>query len=124
MAVRLVWGGQGGMPSEPRKCPYGMAYAAARAALRAEGSEELDDGPGTGGASVAKPYGKLRGLMREYEDTQVTLGRLLAISPRSVSDRMMGRAEWKLCEMYAIMDHYRVPHKRLHEIFTPGGRNE
>lgn len=33
-------------------------------------------------------------------------------------------AEWQLGEMYAIMDHYRVPHQRLSEIFPLNGKNE
>lgn len=73
---------------------------------------------------MARLYSKLRGLMREYGDTQDDVARALLLSRISVSNRLRGTAEWKLGEMYALMDRYHVPHDRLHEVFPMGGRNE
>lgn len=73
---------------------------------------------------MARLYGKLRGLMHEFGDTQDDLARALLLARVSVSNRMRGKQEWKLCEMYALMDRYNVPHDRLHEVFPKGGRNE
>lgn len=73
---------------------------------------------------MAKPYAKLRGLMAEHDDTQRDLARLLLLSPQSISDRMSNRAEWKIGEMYTVMNHYRVPHDRLNQVFPMNGKNE
>lgn len=74
--------------------------------------------------SMARLYSKLRGLMREFGDTQDDVARALLLSRISVSNRLRGTAEWKLGEMYALMDRYHVPHDRLHEVFPKDGRNE
>ena len=71
---------------------------------------------------MARLYSKLRGLMREFGDTQDDLARVLLLSRISVSNRLRGTAEWRLDEMYALMDRYHVPHDRLHEVFPKGGR--
>lgn len=73
---------------------------------------------------MARLFGKLRGLMREFGDTQDDLARVLLLSRISVSNRLRGTAEWRLGEMYALMDRYHVPHDRLHEVFPKDGRNE
>jgi hypothetical protein len=73
---------------------------------------------------MAKPYAKLRGLMAENDDTQRDLARLLLLSPQSISDRMSNRADWKIGEMYAILNHYRVPHANLNQVFPMNGKNE
>ena len=73
---------------------------------------------------MARLYSKLRGLMREFGDTQDDVARALLLSRISVSNRLRGTAEWKLGEMYALMDRYHVPNDRLHEVFPMGGRND
>lgn len=73
---------------------------------------------------MARLYGKLRGLMREFGDTQDDVARALLLSRISVSNRLRGTAEWRLDEMYALMDRYHVPHDQLHMVFPKGGRNE
>lgn len=73
---------------------------------------------------MARPYNKLRGLMREYGDTQDTIARALLVSRATVSNRMSGRSDWLIGEMYALMDRYHQPYERLHEVFPKGGRNE
>ena len=71
---------------------------------------------------MARLYSKLRGLMREYGDAQDDVARTLLLSRASVSNRMRGAADWKLSEMYALMDRYHVPNNRLHEVFPKDGR--
>ena len=73
---------------------------------------------------MARLFSKLRGLMREFGDTQDDVARALLLSRISVSNRLRGTAEWRLDEMYALMDRYHVQHDRLHEIFPKDGRNE
>lgn len=73
---------------------------------------------------MAKPYAKLRGLMEANDETQDDLCRLLLLGKSAVSHRFNCRAEWQLGEMYAIMNHYRVPHDELNRIFPMNGKNE
>ena len=73
---------------------------------------------------MARLYSKLRGLMREFGDTQDDVARVLLVSRVTVSNRMRGESDWNLSEMYALMDRYHVQHDRLHEIFPKDGRNE
>lgn len=73
---------------------------------------------------MARPYAKLRGAMREHDDTQETLARALLLSTVSISKRFNNQADWRLSEMYAILDRYHVPHNRIHLYFPANGRNE
>lgn len=73
---------------------------------------------------MARLYNKLRGLMREFGDTQETLAQVLLVSRVTVSNRMRGESDWQLGEMYALMDRYHVPYSKLHEVFPKDGRNE
>ena len=73
---------------------------------------------------MARLYSKLRGLMREFGDTQDDVARALLLSRISVSNRLRGAADWKLSEMYALLDRYHVPHDRLHEVFPKDGRTD
>lgn len=73
---------------------------------------------------MARPYAKLRGIMHEHDDTQETLGRALMLSTVAISARFNNRADWKLSEIYTILDRYGIPHSRMHLIFPEKGRNE
>ena len=73
---------------------------------------------------MARLYSKLRGLMREFGDTQDDVARALLLSRISVSNRLRGTAEWRLDEMYVLMDRYHVQHDQLHMVFPKDGRNE
>lgn len=57
-------------------------------------------------------------------DCSECLARLLLISSVTVSDRLNNKSEWKLGEMYAIMNHYRIQHNHLNQIFPMNGKNE
>lgn len=70
---------------------------------------------------MARTYAKLRGVMREQDDTQEDLARMLLMTKAAVSQRFNNRTPWKLDEMYAIMDRYRLPYESLHEIFPRDG---
>lgn len=71
---------------------------------------------------MARTYAKLRALMMQNDDTQNDLARLMLVSPQAISNRMNNRSDWKLSEMYAIMNRYHVPHEQLHEVFPEGGK--
>lgn len=73
--------------------------------------------------TMARPYAKLRGLMKEHDDTNVDLARLLLMTPAAISHRLNNRQDWKLGEMYAILTRYRLPHNMLHEVFPMNGKN-
>lgn len=73
---------------------------------------------------MARPYAKLRGLMKENDDTNADLARLLLMTPAAISQRMNNHSEWKLGEMYAILTRYRLPHSMLNEVFPMNGKNE
>lgn len=50
------------------------------------------------------------------------MARLLLLTPSAISRRINNHDEWKLSEMYAIMDRYKVPHDQLNRIFPKDGK--
>ena len=72
---------------------------------------------------MARPYAVLRGLMRQNDETQTDLCRLLLLSRSALSDRFNNLTDWKIGEMYAIMIHYRMPFEQLHIVFPMNGKN-
>lgn len=72
---------------------------------------------------MSRPYSVLRGLMKANDETQTDLCRLLLISRSALSARFNGTTEWKLGEMYAILNHYGVPHEFLSKVFPINGLN-
>ena len=72
---------------------------------------------------MARPYAALRGLMLANDETQNDLCRLLLISRSALSDRFNNSVEWKLSEMYAILNHYKIPHDQLSKFFPMNGKN-
>lgn len=73
---------------------------------------------------MARPYNKLRALLREYDLEQEDLARQLNISKSSLSRRMMGRGEWQLSEVWQVMEYLQIPANRMHEYFPKQGINE
>lgn len=71
---------------------------------------------------MARPYAKLRALMRENDDTQEDLGRLLLLDRSGISARMNNRYDWKIGEMYAIMNRYHLSHDLLNQVFPMNGK--
>lgn len=72
---------------------------------------------------MAKPFATLRALMHANDETAANLARLLLVTPAAISHKMNGHTSWRLDEMYAILDHYYVPHMYLHEVFPRDGKN-
>lgn len=64
-------------------------------------------------------YRKLRALMAANGDLQKDLADMLGICQQAVSFRFSGRSDWRLTEMYAIMDRYNMPYNQLHLVFPP-----
>ena len=73
---------------------------------------------------MARPYNILRGLMRQHDLTNESLGRALKISPVTVSKKLNGHNFWTSDEMWQIMSLFEEPSYRLHEIFPRSGKNE
>lgn len=73
---------------------------------------------------MARPYNVLRGLMRQYEITNESLGRELKISPVTVSKKLNGHSFWTSEEMWHVMALVEAPSYRLHEVFPRNGQNK
>lgn len=73
---------------------------------------------------MARPFNKLRGLLREYDLECKDLADVLNISKASVSRRMNALGEWQLSEIWQVMEYLRIPANRMHEYFPMKGINE
>jgi len=73
---------------------------------------------------MARPFAKLRGLLREFDYAQDELADLLGIATSTANRKLNARTEWTLGEAYAILDRCGVPHDKLHDFFPQNGRNE
>ena len=74
---------------------------------------------------MARPYAKLRGLMREYDYRQEDLAKTLGVDARTLNRKInLTGSCWTIDEMYSIMDRFGVPHEQMHELFPKGGQNE
>lgn len=73
---------------------------------------------------MARPFAKVRGLMREHDYAQVDLADMLGVGERHVWAALNARRPWSLDEMYTIMDAFGVPHDQMHIYFPQGGQNE
>ena len=73
---------------------------------------------------MARPFEKLRSLMHAHGESQKYVAQILKLTLSTANKRMTGKLDWKLNEMYALMDHYNVPHDRLHEVFPKDGRTD
>lgn len=67
-------------------------------------------------------FRKLRGKMRELDVDQRYIADKLGVSAVCVSQKMTGKHQWKLDEMYALMDFMREPYDKLNEFFPKGGQ--
>ena len=71
---------------------------------------------------MAKLYAALRGLMAAHSETQEDLCHLLLLGKTALSYRFNNHEDWKLGEMGVIMNHYRISHSKLNEIFSMNGK--
>ena len=68
-----------------------------------------------------KPYAKLRGLLKEYDDRQAEIARKLGCGTTYRNDGMNARAVWQLDDCYTILDMFRIDHSELTTYFPAGG---
>lgn len=73
---------------------------------------------------MARPFGKLRGLLKEYDLDQKDFARMLYISETALSRRMSGRGDWLLSEIWQAMEILHIPANKMHEYFPKQGINE
>jgi transposase len=73
---------------------------------------------------MAKPFNKLRAAFRENDLTQADVATESGIDVPGLSRRLNCKMEWRLDEMYIIMDLIHQPYHRLHEYFPRNGINE
>ncbi len=64
---------------------------------------------------------KLHGKLRELDVDQAYLAKKLHIDASTLSLRFNGKGDWRMSEMYAIMDLIQEPYEKLHEYFPKGG---
>ncbi len=69
-------------------------------------------------------HAALRGLMAENDYTAEQLARAIRMPCTTFKSRISGRGQFRMDEAYAMLDLFRVPHSRLHEIFPPDGKKE
>jgi len=70
---------------------------------------------------MARPFNMIRAKLVEYDMTAAELATRIGIHEATMSARMTGREQWRLDEMYAVMDLLRIPHDKLPEYFPKGG---
>ena len=73
---------------------------------------------------MARPYAKLRGLMREYDYSQGELAEELGIGARTLSAKINALSPWTLDEAYRLLQMFQIPEASLHELFPKNGQNE
>lgn len=69
-------------------------------------------------------YRKLRGKLKEIDADQKYIAKKLNVSSVCISQKMTGKHQWKLDEMYFLMDLIREPYEKLHEYFPKNGQAE
>lgn len=60
--------------------------------------------------------------MKENNNTMEDIARLLLMTRAAVSQRFRNHTQWRLEEMYMLMDRYNLLYERLHEYFPKDGR--
>ena len=63
-------------------------------------------------------FSKLRGRLVEYGLSQADLSNLLGLCPMSISRRFTGKMQWRLGEIYMIMDLLDISINEL-ELYFP-----
>ena len=73
---------------------------------------------------MARPFGEVRKLMREYDLSNERLGQELGCAASTISSKLNGKTPWTSEEMWQIMELFNEPACRLHIIFPRDGQNE
>lgn len=68
-----------------------------------------------------RPFAKLRGEITAHGIEHSDFARGIGLSKSAVSQRLNGHKQWRLSEMYAAMDFFKLPHTALPEYFPPNG---
>ena len=69
-------------------------------------------------------FRKLRGILRENDIDQSLIADRLGICPMAISHRMTGRTDWKLSEMYMVLDLIGAGYDQLSVYFPKQGKIE
>lgn len=64
-------------------------------------------------------FRKLRGKLKEEDIDQVYLAEKLGVCPMAVSHRMTGKTDWRLHEMYSVLELIREPPEAIYIYFPP-----
>lgn len=68
-----------------------------------------------------KPYGKLKGLLKENDMTYKELSYILEISASTVANRFANRDPWRLHECYKLLALFSIDFKDLPLYFPENG---
>lgn len=72
-----------------------------------------------------RPFRKLRIAMMDQDKTMADLAPVVGVkTPSNVSDRFVGRTDWKLDEIYAVLDFLKIPAEDMHLYFPRGGQDK
>lgn len=66
-----------------------------------------------------KPYAQLKRELKYRGIDTPYLAQKLGLKPTAAYDRLSGRTQWRLWEMYKVLDLINMPPDRLHELFDP-----
>ena len=64
----------------------------------------------------------LRGLMAAHGMNIEELAYQLGKSRPHINQCLLGKAQWRLDEMYGILDYFDIPHDQMHIYFPRGGK--
>lgn len=72
-------------------------------------------------AKKTNKYMRLKGRMTQLGILQEDLAAFMKLSPAVISSRFTGRSDWRIEEMYHIMDIIKAPYSDLHLYFPRHG---
>lgn len=66
-----------------------------------------------------RPFAKLRGEIIAHDISHGEFAEGIGLSKSAVSQRLNGHKEWRLCEIYAVMDFFGLPYSEIPDYFPP-----
>ena len=73
---------------------------------------------------MARLFSRLRKVMVNVDADADVLARKLGVSKTTISKKLNGHTQWKLDEMYTVLDLLGRPASDLPVLFPPSGQNE
>ena len=73
---------------------------------------------------MARLFSRLRKVMVNVDADAYVLARKLGVSKTTISKKLNGHTQWKLDEMYAVLDLLGRSTSDLPALFPPSGQNE